>query len=122
MSRIPLAVVAAKVSAQSPPCSRNASPAATDGQPFAQGANLVGGDQRRRGIQLVDGGRQLGRIRPARLLRRREVAPGIESESGSHVYNGTGPVQPVFRMCSGEQARAWVDDWLHRSHLAFWTR
>ena len=56
------------------------------GQPLGQRPDLRAGDQRRHRLQLADGLGEDGDVRPGRLLRRREVAPGIESESGSHVY------------------------------------
>ena len=76
--RICSAVAPANVSAQSPPCSRNARPAAARAEPIAQLIHLTGEDERR---QRGDFGGHRGNgvgVGPVGLLLDRERAPVVE--------------------------------------------
>ena len=90
VSRMLLGWNSAKLSAQSPPCSRNALPAATSASRVLQAARLAGEDQRRIiGPPLLGRG-QFGRIGIVRHLLDRLRAPGVGGPAFGH---GTIPPQ-----------------------------
>ena len=74
----------AKLSAQSPPCSRKALPAATSASCSFRCARLAGKDQRREAPQPLFGRRELGLVGIFRRLGDRLTAPALRHPFGTH--------------------------------------
>ena len=106
--RIWSAVAPAKVSAQSPPCSRNASPRAARASRVAQDVDLAREDERRQRRDLGGcRGDGLG-VGPLRLLLDRQRPPIVETgdHGGICVDDGLGRVYhgSVLEGCGRERA------------------
>ncbi len=71
-------------SAQSPACSRKASPRGHLGQALGQDAGLAGEHQRRHGGQRLDGAVEVGLIGPVRLLLGRMGVPRVRGPGRVH--------------------------------------
>ena len=89
-------MLSANVSAQSPPCSRNALPSATRASRLAQLVDLVGRDdgrhRREHALHLVD----RGLVRPRRGLRAGQGAPMVQPKRIDSLPAGANSANPAL--------------------------